>query len=407
MIARYYEASYSGLIYFVTNSFALIVIVSSLSLESGVGYYAVSDKIPALLLANFALIWTVCATIIIYLLLKILVVQHVISTVFGSYMLQACLYISGCMLVNFFTVLFYSKKDFFSPNVIMLLVNILLIIIIPFSNGRIISKEQYVNIYFFGFLLQGLLIAFYFIARYFSVQQFKFPSFISLSPVFRYGLLAFGANTIFFLLYRIDYWFVEKFCSAKDLGNYIQVSKLVQVFMVLPMILASSIFPESASGNKIIVQNQIAMLSRLMILMYFFLCGIVVLLGRGFLPLLYGKTFDNMFIPFLLLIPGIFSLSIISLLAAYFAGQNKVWVNMLSSSVGLICILLGNVLFVEALGIKAAALTSSVGYTTTLIVLFFYFFKDSSGNLRAFDFLFVKHTDFQYLKSLFFKKKFL
>ena len=50
-----------------------------------------------------------------------------------------------------------------------------------------------------------------------------------LKIVIRYSLFALMANLIYFLVNRIDYWFVEHYCSAEDLGNYIQASKLAQM----------------------------------------------------------------------------------------------------------------------------------------------------------------------------------
>ena len=71
MIARYYEAADSGLIFFITNSLALVVTISSLSLESGIAYYIASGKAESFGLSNFAIAWSVVSTALIYVILNI------------------------------------------------------------------------------------------------------------------------------------------------------------------------------------------------------------------------------------------------------------------------------------------------------------------------------------------------
>ena len=63
-------------------------------------------------------------------------------------------------------------------------------------------------------------------------------------------LTALAANVVFFLVYKVDYMFVNysPVCTAADLGNYIQVSKLGQMMLIIPQIIASVVFPRTASG---------------------------------------------------------------------------------------------------------------------------------------------------------------
>ncbi|MBX2923500.1 MAG: oligosaccharide flippase family protein [Chitinophagaceae bacterium] len=402
MIARYYEASYSGLIYFVTNSFALIVAIGGFSLESGMGYYVVSGKMKALPLANFSIGWALTATTASLLLLLLLVDTNIISSAYTHYFFAAFCYIAGCMLVNFFTAFFYAHKDFFSPNLVMTIINILLIMLIPVSNKGLFSKEQYIDIYFGGFLLQGLVLALLFFLFNKTRSVTLLPSNQSLRQVFKYAFHAFGANLIFFLLYRVDYFFVEKYCSAGDLGNYIQVSKLVQLFLVLPAIIASAIFPMSAAGDKEALHRGLAQLSRMLVFGYCMICIVLSIVGYWLFPWVFGKSFNNMFIPFILLIPGIISLCVVSLLSAYFAGQDKVWVNAMGSFCGLVMIVLGDVIWIPANGIVAASAVSSIGYCMVLLALLFAWRKERAP-LRIQDLFVIRPADLDSAKAIWLK----
>lgn len=403
MIARYYEAEYSGLIYFIINSFAFIVIIGSFSLEAGIAYYVVSGKAESPPLANFAIGWTIVATIFALIALFFLGRYHFISSNYSQYYFAALCYIGGCMLVNFFTGLFYAKKDFLTPNLLMTIVNLALIALVPFSNGRFYSKEIYIDIYFAGFLLQGLVMAFLFFVVNQGKWVYSLPGKETLKPVFKYALHAFWANSIFFLLYRIDYWFVERYCTEKDLGNYIQVSKLVQLFLILPAMIASAIFPMSASGDKEALHRGLALLSRMIVFSYCMICLLLTATGYWLFPLVYGASFDNMFFPFILLIPGIVAVSVISLLSSYFAGQNRVRVNAIGALYGFLFIVVADLIVVPMFGIKGAAITSSIGYTINLLFAFKKIMQAYNGSFL--DFILIRKSDFKLLLNWQLQKK--
>ena len=92
----------------------------------------------------------------------------------------------------------------------------------------------FIDVLFASYLLQGLVML---IAAAMAMEGgplLQWPGGEALRKVVRYSSQAFIANTVFFLVYRVDYWFVERFCSSADLGNYVQVSKLVQLPDSLP-----------------------------------------------------------------------------------------------------------------------------------------------------------------------------
>ena len=132
VLSRYLKADGSGWIYYLTNFFSLILLVASLSMESGYTYYASGNIINHNKLAWFSLLWTVAIGAI---------VASVVYYYFGSfkkipineansYMLYALTYVCGILLINFFTVLFYAHKNFWLPNLLMGIFNLLLVAII-------------------------------------------------------------------------------------------------------------------------------------------------------------------------------------------------------------------------------------------------------------------------------------
>ena len=55
-IARIYEASQSGWIYFISNNFYLVILLGGLSLDSSITYFSASNKVSQHKLAFFSLL---------------------------------------------------------------------------------------------------------------------------------------------------------------------------------------------------------------------------------------------------------------------------------------------------------------------------------------------------------------
>jgi O-antigen/teichoic acid export membrane protein len=198
-------------------------------------------------------------------------------------------------------------------------------------------------------------------------------------------------------LYRVDYFFVEKYCTADELGNYIQVSKIVHLFFILPTILASAVFPITAGGRKEDINKLLTLLSRSIFLLYTLCCVVLALLGKWLFPFVFGESFTGMYQPFLWLIPGIISLSGIFTLTAYFAGRNRIRINIIGSVYALVVIVVGDILFIPKYGIEAAAIISSIGYIVYQVYIITVFKKEYQTAVA--DFFIFRSDDWKLIKQ--------
>ena len=247
-------------------------------------------------------------------------------------------------------------------------------------------------------MLQGVLVAIAAKLTYVPGSKLHLLSVADFGKLLRYCSLAFLGNVIYFFLYRIDYWFVEKYCTPAELGNYIQVSKLGHLFFILPTILASAVFPLTAGGKKEDVIHMLMLLLRIIFTGYLLCCGLLALTGRWLFPFVFGESFSDMYQPFLLLIPGILSLSGLFVVTAYFAGRDKVRTNITGSIYALAVILAGDIIFIPRYGILAAALVSSVGYIVFQVYIITEFRKESAVPLgRLF---LLRASDIREIKSM-------
>jgi O-antigen/teichoic acid export membrane protein len=405
IVSRYFQAKGSGWIYYITNYFSFILLIASLSLESGMTFFASKNGIRENKLATFSLLWSAIVSMVIVILLFLYYKHPEQALTRNQFVFFAVTYTTGILLTTFFCALFYAQQDYAVPNILLTITNLLLIFSIPVALH--FGKEQYIlgyflKLYFFNYLLQGILLSIAYLKKNKIFRNWALPGLPELTLLFRYSLFALLTNLVFFLLYRIDYWFVKNMCpvcNEADLGNYIQVSKLGQMFLLLPGILASAIFPHTAAGFREQVNNWLPSLVKGIFYIYLFIIIFFVLAGQWLFPWVYGETFDRMYLPFLFLVPGILSLSAISLLSAYNAGKNMVKTNVKGSVAGLAVIIAGDWFFIPKYGISAAAIVSSTGYLIYLVYLLYIFNKEY--HIAAKYFFIPVAGDWQKLQKIF------
>ena len=401
LIARHFEAAVSGNIYYIINLFSFVHLVTSLSMESGIIYFGATSAISPAKLFNFSILWTLVAGVLLWLAMSLFIKTSSPFTTLAQLKIFGLLFICGNLLYNYSSYLFYAQRNFLIPNIISLCFTVLLIIALPGNGWSVFTKindANYFYLYFLFFTVQGVVTALAFYVLKLKKVNFSRPSKLDLKKLFRYSLLAWLCNIIFFLLYRIDYWFVEKYCSTEALGNYIQVSKLGQTFFLLPSMIATAILPLAVTENKETMARWLALISRFFLYSYAFICLIIILIGKWLFPVIFGESFTAMYPAFIWLTPGILSLSTLFTLTAYNAGKNKLKDNMLGCLYALILVIAGNWLFVPVYGINAAAAVSSIGYIVYHVYLLIDFKKENSSGILQF-FVF-KWEDITALKKL-------
>ena len=403
LIARHFQASVSGGIYFIISIYSIIVLVSSLSLESGIIYFASKKQILLSKLFSFSIAWSLFTGIIVFFVASYFA-GNINTQVNDKFLIASSVsFICGNLLITYCSGFFYAANNFIVPNVIFIVSSCFLIISIPYNGHSFIQgidNENYFYFYMYSFLVQGICLALFAKVKYIEKGFRYFLSINEFRLLFNYCFMAFAGNIIHLLLYRIDYFFVEKYCDPVQLGNYIQVSKLVNLFFILPTILASVVFPVTASGQKTDIVKLLTVLSRCIFTGYLFICIVLACTGKFFFPYLFGDSFSQMYEPFLLLIPGILALSGIFTITAYFAGKNRIRHNITGSILALIVILAGDIIFIPRYGINAAALVSSAGYLVYQVYVLIIINKEFNSKLG--DFFVFRFSDIKNIRDYFF-----
>jgi O-antigen/teichoic acid export membrane protein len=400
-IARFYEAGMSGWINFISNNFSLALLIGSLSLETGVTYFGASESNSQGRLAVFSLTWSAFISIMFILFSGFLINRSPGIASKGLISFASVSYVSGILLCNFFMNLFLIRKEYAAPNIILSFFNILLIICLPKGEGSFLGlfdKESYLYFYYAAYILQGLALVICYMFMY-GFAGWILPSRTFLKRLFRYSLIALAGNLVFFFVYRVDYWLIDYFRNNSiELGNYIQASKLGQMLLVGATIIAGTVFPQTAGGIKENMVRQLQLISRNLLLLFILMALFVFIAGSPLFEWVFGSTFDTMFWPFLILLPGIYCLSVLMVMSAYFGGINRPGVNVAGALCGLAVIIAGDLLLIPRMGIIGAALVSTIGYAVCMLYALIAFKKESNAPIGAF--FTYRRGDQNWLKKL-------
>ena len=402
VLSRVLKADGAGIIFYLTNLFAFGVLIFSANLDGGFTFFASSKTIAHEKLASLAIVWTLIMGLLAYLLIPIyfkhfdedIIYYELNKNHLGLY------YLIGVLFINFFTALFYSNNNYLLPNIILGCSNLMFIGLVYFGLATNASDTDIIQDYFKFIIFQGVLLMIAYFTFYKVIHKISLPNWTDTKALFYYSSISLLGNFLFFFVYRIDYWFVKDWCQqAGDLGNYIQASKLAQMLLVAPQILASSIFPQLASGHntKVIIES-ISKLCRIFIIIFLLIFIFIFFFGKILFPFVFGASFSTMYLPMLILLPGILCLCCSTLLSAYFSGKKQNQINLYAAAIALCLMLIATFSFKSHYNIIIAASISSIAYFVEAFYCFIQFSKHEKLTWKHF-FTFSKH-DWLWIKNL-------
>jgi len=390
LIARVMGAAGSGSFFFTINNLSVVVLLASLSLESGLSYHLSKKNITEEGAANLSVAWSFGFSLLTAV--AILFIPGILSWESENNFWFAFMFIAGNLLIGFYSGLFYAKKEFVLPLLIPAITNLPVIFYLTWLlfNPSVDDGSTGLWIYFGSYLLGGIVM----MGKFNSKYQVGFISQISLRKVLKaiikYSFTAFAANLIAFLVFRVDYWILEYYTrdssfllpqtiTGNALGNYIQVAKLVQLFLFAPAVIATVIFPLTASGDEASTPADIRKILLRLTGINLLLILVAACAGYWLFPFFYGEGFNLMYLCFLYLIPGVLAITCVRVLASYFAGLNKVSYNIIGGILALSLIIALNFLLIPRMGINGAAIADSAGYAAYFFFLYHQFKKKNKA----------------------------
>src|SRR2546423_6173697 len=188
-----------------------------------------------------------------------------------------------------------------------------------------------------------------------------------------YGLKFHVAALAGIIIFRADLLIVNHFRGAGEAGVYAVASQVSLMLMLLPGVIATLLFPRIASGQDLKGQT-ICRVARHTAFVMLLVCALVAPLSFT-LPLFYGAGFADVAVQLLILLPGVYLVSIESVMVQHFnaAGLPRAiplfWVATLVVNLALTLAL------VPALGARGAGLASTLSYAMIFALVAYYFRK--------------------------------
>lgn len=315
-------------------------------------------------------------TIIIYVLLKY---YHLSQEVFNIAIVTA--FIVANIALYYITAFFHAKKEFFTINLINTIANLLQAICLSYlffakRNSLLNSLDIIFFILTLAAVLQVLFLMIYFRLRYKLFFKKMQLSAVILKGIFAYSGLNFISSILLFLISRIDFYYVEKYCDLHTLGNYAQAAKIGQMSLILPGLLGGVVFPYSINASDNFIEK-VAFLCRMVTMFFLILLFCILISGYYFFPFLLGKEFDTVFPIILLTLPGIYFMSINLIVLSYLEGKNKQKIILYANLTALFIIIIGDAYFVPLYKYTAAAIIFSLANLAGTAALLNYFIKNT------------------------------
>lgn len=287
------------------------------------------------------------------------------------------------MLLYNFQMLFRANNDFRSFNVIEALEPVsFFLFFVPCAvllSGRILHAS--VGVYLASHAVAGLGAVF--LMGRFTKLSFRWNGAL-VKETLRFGVQQNVGNLLDFLNFRFDMLLVNYFLDPAYVGYYATSVLVGEKLWYLPNILSAVLHPRVAhAGADSNANRDTTRVSRMTVLIIGAGCVMILLLGRMLVRLLYSDRFLPAVTPLMLLLPGIFTMSISKILTSDLTARGYPRAGMWAGLVAVVSNVVLNVFLIPRLAIDGAAISSSVSYSLYAVVIVVYFMRVTGVRFTA------------------------
>lgn len=188
-----------------------------------------------------------------------------------------------------------------------------------------------------------------------------------LRPMLRFGTSNVAATAPNALNSRVDQLILAVMVPASALGQY-SVAVSISI-LATPLVTAFGYvaFPRLARGERI--RDTIKSATRGSLLLSIVICGMIAACGPWLVPLVLGPAYHSVSVLLLILAPGAAVVAVNQVLGDILRGLGRPGLVARCEWLGLVCTIIGLVLFVPRWGAVGAAATSTVTYLVVFVLL--------------------------------------
>ena len=406
LFARMLRASLSAELYSLVYLFSIFTGFFTLGLDIGLNYFISRGELSSALARRIIGGVTAMAVVISPLLLFIghgLIRDPGISL--QRLLLFSICQIAGSLLVTLSGTLFTAYGQNHIPSKIGCLFNALVAVLALAENGIYHGRQAIDNLFLLYFLLslgQGIVL-FLLTERYPGRRGEDAKKNVSPFFLLRYCFMSFITNFVFFLGGRVALYLLPSRVPAPELGNYIQVYKIVEYMSMAAAFLYYPFITMVATEDRDKMNAKALMLVRLSNTAVLLVTLVIMVLGPFLFPFVFGSSFGQMSSIFFWFIPGLFAACSSTFFTAWYFGAGHVRYNLTSACLQMGTAVLLFFLLTPAWGVRGAAM----GYSGAALLSMTYdclLFK-KFYHYKPADLLLIQRNDWHILRA--FKEKWL
>jgi O-antigen/teichoic acid export membrane protein len=198
-----------------------------------------------------------------------------------------------------------------------------------------------------------------------------------------FGVQGYMANFLAFLNLRLDLLLVNLFLEPLHVGYYSIAVMAAEKMWYVPDALAVVLHPRVAHGSEEDANRDTARICRQTVLIVSAGCVVILLMGRFLVELLYSSRFLPAVAPLFLLLPGILTAGVGRVIGSDLLARGYPRINMWAGLVALVTNIGLNLAMIPRMGVRGAALATSISYSLHAAVLIIAFMRITDVPLRS------------------------
>ena len=335
---------------------------------------------------------------IVYLLF--ILYPNIIGKVSPFFLIVTLISIPFSLITTLYTNILLGGQRIYEYNLIgilggsfSLIVNIIFLVLLKKGILELVIMSTVINI------ILSLICIIY----VYRPVKFKISIDLSVfSRMIKYGIKSYVACLLGYLIIRSDILFVNYILGVSSTGIYSIAVGIADLLYIIPSTIGVILFPKISAiqdqDNKGLLTLTVC---RYTVFIMIILCVLIGTISKPLILLMYGAQFHSSIVPFLWLLPGIFSLGICTILMQELAGRGLPPIVYIAPAIALIVNVILNIKLIPVIHVSGAAIASSISYTIMLGLTLKYFLKITDSSLT--DVLVIKRKDFGVLKEVIIK----
>lgn len=198
-----------------------------------------------------------------------------------------------------------------------------------------------------------------------------------------YGRSSYLYNAAHMLNFRLDLFLVASFLKAEHVGWYALATSITEALLYLPKALSNVVLTESATElQKGIKSNHHLVYKGIILIIGTAIMGTAIL-APFLLPVVFSSNFIPAIVPLLLLLPGTLAMALGIIAAYHLFGIGKAFQPSLAALIATAITIVLDLLLIPLLGIRGAALASTLAYVAFLTVCLYFVLAESGASVKS------------------------